>query len=172
MIPYPLLVPEFGRRIAQLRAALGWTQDALAERLAASRTAVSQIELGLATPSERTVVLLAGLFRIEPDALVAGTDYPIGKALRLPSVACRYTEVELRLALLRRDLAWLEQMPARAAVVCSEWQVLLAELRAAAVDLRERALLAEAEALLRGVGGVESSAAPRAIVAATMNDTA
>ena len=38
------------------------------------------------TPGERTVALLAGLFKIEPHELVAGTDYPLAKAERLPVV--------------------------------------------------------------------------------------
>jgi transcriptional regulator with XRE-family HTH domain len=99
-----------GQRIARLRTRLGWTQSDLAERLAASRVAVSHFEASLAVPSERTVVLLAGLFRIEPMDLVAGTGYPIAKAERLPAVACRYTEVDLQLALLACDLAWLERL--------------------------------------------------------------
>src|SRR5690606_3998637 len=49
--------PEvLGQRIARLRAQRGWTQQELAERLAASRVAVSHFEMGLAMPSERTVV--------------------------------------------------------------------------------------------------------------------
>ena len=92
-----------GQRIARLRARRGWTQEDLAERLAASRVAVSHFEMGLALPSERTVVLLAGLFKQEPHDLVAGTSYPAAKAERLPAVACRYTEVELQLRLLALD---------------------------------------------------------------------
>jgi len=95
---------QLGQRIARLRARRGWTQQELAERLAASRVAVSHFEMGLAVPSERTVVLLAGLFGMEPPDLVAETNYPAAKAERLPAVACRYTEVELQLMLLRRDL--------------------------------------------------------------------
>src|SRR5262245_9075186 len=107
MIAQPATPPEsLGQRIARLRARRGWTQQELADRLAASRVAVSHFEMGLATPSERTVVLLAGLFSQEPHELVAGTGYPAAKAERLPLVACRYTEVEFQLALLRRDLEW------------------------------------------------------------------
>ncbi|HEY1013124.1 MAG TPA: helix-turn-helix transcriptional regulator, partial [Herpetosiphonaceae bacterium] len=81
-------MPEsFGLRLARLRASRGWTQQALAERLALSRVAVSHFEMGQAVPSERTIILLAGLFRLEPHELVAGTFYPEGKALRLPAVA-------------------------------------------------------------------------------------
>src|SRR5579885_550645 len=90
---------SLGRRIAAFRAKLGLTQQELADRLAVSRTAVSHMEAGMTVPGERTVVLLAGLFKVEPHELVAGTNYPSGKAERLPVVAARYTEVELQLAL-------------------------------------------------------------------------
>src|SRR6266540_1921061 len=100
MIPQHADPPEsLGARIARLRAGRGWTQEDLATRLAASRVAVSHFELGLALPSERTVVLLAGLFKLEPHELVAGTNYPAAKAERLPAAACRYTEAELQVAL-------------------------------------------------------------------------
>ncbi|MFM7678582.1 MAG: helix-turn-helix domain-containing protein, partial [Roseiflexaceae bacterium] len=57
---------SLGKRIATLRMQRGWTQERLAERLAVSRVAVSHIEMGLSVPSERTVVLLAGIFQCEP----------------------------------------------------------------------------------------------------------
>ena len=99
-------MPEkLGRRIADRRAVLGWTQSDLADRLGISRVAVSHLEMGQSTASERSVTLMAGLLKLEPHELVAGTDYPPAKAERLPVVACRYTEVELQLQLLERDLA-------------------------------------------------------------------
>src|SRR5688572_11380530 len=71
---------NLGQRIAQLRAELGWTQQELAERLGISRVALSHIEaagmLRATTPGERTIALLAGLFKMEPHELVAGTNYP------------------------------------------------------------------------------------------------
>jgi transcriptional regulator with XRE-family HTH domain len=95
---------SLGRRIAQLRAELGWTQQELAERVGISRVAVSHLEAtGMSIPGERTVALLAGLFKLEPHELVAGTDYPTAKAERLPVVVTRYTEVELQLRLLELD---------------------------------------------------------------------
>src|SRR3954467_12812164 len=107
MIPQHTDSPEtLGQRIARLRAGRGWTQEQLAERLAASRVAVSHFEMGLALPSERTIVLLAGLFKLEPHELIAETSYPTAKAERLPPSACRYTEVEFQLALLERDMEW------------------------------------------------------------------
>ena len=102
------LAPELGRRIADLRAKRGWTQVDLAARLGVSRTAVSHTEAGLTIPGERTVALLAGLFSMEPHELVAGTDYPSAKGERLPVVVARYTEVEQQLALVERDMGWVE----------------------------------------------------------------
>jgi transcriptional regulator with XRE-family HTH domain len=100
---------SLGQRIAYYRAKLGWTQTELAERLAASRVAVSHFEANLALPSERTIVLLAGLFQLEPLDLVEGTSYPLAKMERLPLVACRYTEADLQLALAEADRSWLER---------------------------------------------------------------
>jgi transcriptional regulator with XRE-family HTH domain len=103
------MVPvSIGKRIAQLRRQRGWTQQALADRVAISRVAVSHIEMDLSTPSERTITLLAGLFKMTPSKLVLGTTYPRGKAERLPPLVCWHTELELNLALLKNDLAWLE----------------------------------------------------------------
>ena len=82
------VTPELlGHRIAKHRAALGWTQVELAERVGISRVALSHIEAGISNPGERTVALLAGVFKVEPHELVAGTDYPQAKAERLPVVA-------------------------------------------------------------------------------------
>ena len=104
------MLKQLGRRIAYLRSAQGWTQQWLADRSAMSRVAVSHIEMDLLVPSERTITLLAGLFKLEPLELVQGTTYPVSKAERLPLVSCRYTEMELQLTLLRADMAWLALM--------------------------------------------------------------
>jgi transcriptional regulator with XRE-family HTH domain len=124
---------------------LGLTQQELADRLAVSRTAVSHLEAGMAVPGERTVVLLAGLFKVEPRELVAGTSYPPGKSERLPLVAARYTELELLLALLDNDLAWLERTNgAFDRRVLDEWDARLRDADAWHLDLRERELLRDA----------------------------
>jgi transcriptional regulator with XRE-family HTH domain len=152
MIPQHPEPPEsLGQRIARLRAQRGWTQENLAERLAASRVAVSHFEMGLALPSERTVVLLAGLFKQEPHELVAGTSYPAAKAERLPTIACRYTEAELQLALLERDLEWAARLRpgALAEQVVAEWRARLASLRQSADDAGEQRMLDEAWERLR-----------------------
>lgn len=127
------MVESLGQRIARLRSNLGWTQQALAERLAISRVAVSHLEAGLRMPGERTVTLLAGLYKLEPGELVADTDYPAARRERLPAVTCRYSEVEYQLALFERDLIWL----ARCATADTGWRV---QLRDQWVLLLERLL--------------------------------
>lgn len=99
-----------GKRIARLRQQFGWTQQELAVRLSISRVAISHIEMDLSLPSERTLTLLAGIFKLAPHRLVEGSDYPAAKADRLPSVACTYTPLELDLALLDNDLEWLGRL--------------------------------------------------------------
>jgi transcriptional regulator with XRE-family HTH domain len=139
-----------GQRIARLRARRGWTQERLAELLAASRVAVSHFEMGLALPSERTIVLLAGLFKLDPHDLIAGTGYPAAKAERLPPVACRYTEVELQLALLRRDLEWAARLGGSAQLqIIADSCAKIANLREQAYDEDARMALREAEAWIR-----------------------
>lgn len=141
---------NLGRRIADLRGKLGMTQQELADRLSVSRTAVSHLEAGMTVPGERTVVLLAGLFKIEPRELVAGTNYPLGKAERLPAVAARYTEVELLMMLLDNDLAWLERTgDAHRRWVLDEWDARLSSIDDNGIDLRERELLRDARKRVR-----------------------
>jgi transcriptional regulator with XRE-family HTH domain len=133
---------NLGRRIAEARGKLGWTQQDLADRVGISRVAVSHLEAGMSDPGERTVTLLAGVFKLEPHELVAGTTYPMAKADRLPLVTARHTEVELQLALLERDLAWLERLDD--AAVVAEWEVRLRALLHATHDRGERSLVEDA----------------------------
>jgi transcriptional regulator with XRE-family HTH domain len=136
-------VPDnLGRRIADLRAALGMTQQDVADRLGVSRVAVSHIEASMSVPSERTVVLLAGLFKVEPHDLVDGTAYPIAKAERLPPIAARYTEVEHQLALCERDLDWVERLgdPDVARRVADEWRPRLVALADRATPIEQERL--------------------------------
>ena len=132
--------PEsLGARIGRLRTGLGLIQADLAARVAISRVALSNLESSRSVPGERTVALLAGVFRLEPHELVAGTDYPDAKAERLPLVASRYTETELQLALLDRDLRWLEGAPdAVAERVVATWRRDLGRRADAAADPSER----------------------------------
>jgi transcriptional regulator with XRE-family HTH domain len=144
------VMPEsLGQRLARLRVRNGLTQQALADRLALSRVAISHFEMGQAVPSERTIILLAGLFRCEPHELVDDTFYPLGKALRLPPIAPRYTEVELQLALLERDLEWCARAPERAGETMAAWARRLLALQDGCADEREQALIGQALGRLR-----------------------
>ena len=141
---------NLGRRIADARLKLGWTQQELADRIGVSRVAVSHLEAGMTDPGERTVALLAGVFKVEPHELVDGTTYPPGKSNRLPLIVARHTEVELQLALLDNDLAWVERVPQERARVVGEWEIKLRAVLDAAHDQHERAALTAALARLRG----------------------
>jgi transcriptional regulator with XRE-family HTH domain len=138
---------SLGRRVAKLRAELGWTQQELADRVAISRVAVSHLESDLSTAGERTVALLAGVFGMEPHELVAGTTYPLAKADRLPLVVARHTEVELQCALLDRDLAQHEATGD--AAVLRGWHERLADLDRVTFDARQRELITLAKQRLR-----------------------
>jgi transcriptional regulator with XRE-family HTH domain len=105
MIPEPI-----GQRIATLRQEMGWTQQALADRLGISRVAISHIEADISIPGERTIALLAGLFKIPPHELVRGTTYPQAKVDRLPGTVCSFTAFEVAMALFENDLAWLGRL--------------------------------------------------------------
>jgi transcriptional regulator with XRE-family HTH domain len=152
---------KLGRRIADLRATLGWTQQDLADRVGISRVAVSHLEAGMSQPGERTVALLAGIFKVEPRELVEDTDYPMAKAERLPLVAARYTEVELQLLLLCRDLEHLEAGRGageggdgrvdQGAPVLADWADRLLALAAVTRDGRESAAVADAADRVRRV---------------------
>ncbi|SRR6266550_4386125 len=131
---------SLGDRIAKHRTELGWTQAELAGRVGISRVALSHIESNISTPGERTVALLAGVFKVEPHELVADTGYPAAKAERLPLVAARYTEVEHQLSLLDARLAAITDARERARVV-DDARAQLRELLARAYDPRERANL-------------------------------
>lgn len=130
-----------GRRVAALRAERGWTQNDLAWRAAISRVALSHIEAGMSVPSERTVVLLAGLLRIEPLELVEDTAYPAAKAERLPATAPRYTELEHQLALL--DVAF------DGCADPDEWSEILDALELGTFDPDDRAAISQARRRLR-----------------------
>lgn len=101
------MAESIGKRIALLQKQFGLTQEALSERVAISRVAISHIEMDLSIPSERTITLIAGLFKISPPELVKDTSYPQSKAERLPWDTCCYTKLELELELLETDLDWL-----------------------------------------------------------------
>jgi transcriptional regulator with XRE-family HTH domain len=144
------MIQTIGKRIAQYRAEIGWTQQYLAERLAVSRVAVSHIEMDLTTPSERTITLLAGLLKTTPFDLVANTTYPQAKIDRLPTVVCAYTPLEHDLSLLHNDLVWLDRLTNHPQYttfrtqVQAHWAPILDSWDATVVDPLERAALVAA----------------------------
>src|SRR5918994_82451 len=123
---------SLGRRVAKLRAELGWTQQELADRVAISRVAVSHLESDLSTAGERTVALLASVFGMEPHELIAGTTYPTAKSDRLPLVVARHTEVELQCRLLDRDLELHAATGDRS--LLAGWSARLADLHRTTLD--------------------------------------
>ena len=137
---------RLGFRIAELRRKHGMTQQQMAERLAISRVAVSHLESCLTPPSERTVTLIAGLFKLEPWQLVRDTDYPVARAERLPSVVTRYTQAELVTTVVDALVESLADADHRAArVVLEPWRArVMAELEMAS-DEGERTLLIDAQ---------------------------
>ncbi len=104
------MLESIGKRIAFLRQTNGWTQQYLADRLAMSRVAISHIEMDLTIPSERSITLMAGVFKLFPIQLVEGTTYPSAKMERLPEITTTHTNLELNYALLKNDLEWLERL--------------------------------------------------------------
>ena len=149
-----MVLEEIGKRIARLRQEFGWTQQTLAERLAISRVAVSHIEMDISVPGERTVTLLAGLFKLSPHELVAGTTYPQAKTDRLPTVACAFTHLERDLELLHNDLMWLERLQDTLEAdryrceVWERWTETLERWAREIVDEQQRALLMQAQTAL------------------------
>ena len=144
-----------GKRIANLRQQHNWTQQELADRAAISRVAVSHIEMGLSIPGERTIALLAGIFKLTPDNLVMDTTYPQAKAERLPLVVCSYTPLEVDLKLMENDLRWVEQLenPGERArkkhAVIQKWTQKLQSWSERCVDPHEKKLLLQAQKQLR-----------------------
>jgi transcriptional regulator with XRE-family HTH domain len=151
-VPGPRDVVEepLGRRVSRLRATTGWTQQALADRLGMSRTAISHIEGGISEASERTVILLAGLFALEPHELVAGTLYPSTKAERLPTVTNRHTAVDMALARLdaQREL-WPHVAERDARASRQQWICALSDLAISVTNREEQQRVEQALRALR-----------------------
>ncbi|MGB3410186.1 MAG: helix-turn-helix transcriptional regulator [Microthrixaceae bacterium] len=137
--------PVLGDRLANLRNEVGFTQQDLAERIAISRVALSNLESGRSIPGERTVALLAGVFGLEPHELVAGTAYPTAKMDRLPLTTNRYSEAQMQILLMERDLQWLSEIDhRRREEVIRDWTRDLTALRAKTHDAHDRQLVADA----------------------------
>lgn len=126
----------------------GWTQQELADRLAMSRTALSHLEAGMRVASERTVVILAGVFATPPHDLVDGTSYPQAKSDRLPAIVALHTEVDMALAVCRAELDLLANLGDGPAFVerANTWSHRLSVLRARWSDSADRRRLDDVRA--------------------------
>lgn len=151
------MIHSIGKRIAQLRVERGWTQQYVADRIAISRVAVSHIEMDLTIPGERTITLLAGLFKMTPLTLVEETTYPKGKSDRLPLNVCCYTQLEKGLSLLENDLQWLELIQDTQNLfkyrvqVYNRWSAQLSEWYSGTFDPQEKILIQKARVKLHQI---------------------
>ena len=151
------MIHSIGKRIAQLRVERGWTQQYVADRIAISRVAVSHIEMDLTIPGERTITLLAGLFKMIPLTLVEDTTYPKAKSDRLPLNVCCYTQLENDLSLLENDLQWLELIQDTQNLfkyriqVYNRWSTQLSEWYSGTFDPQEKALIQQARVKLHQI---------------------
>jgi len=148
------MLQTIGKRIAEYRNKFGWTQQFLAERLGISRVAVSHIEMDISTPGERTITLLAGLFKIAPHNLVDNTTYPEAKGDRLPFVSCAYTPLECELAVMKNDLEWLDNLknsslfPQFRQMIFQKWSGQLENWEVNTIDMVEKNLVKNARKLI------------------------
>jgi transcriptional regulator with XRE-family HTH domain len=149
---------SIGKRIGQLRTQGSLTQQALASRLALSRVAISHFEMDLSLPSERTILLLAGIFKISPVELVEGTTYPLAKAERLPENIAWYTPLELDVSLFMNDLEWLNRLVGKQEAdtfkqdIHMKWCARFIEWNEAWLDEKDKELLSGAWEELRKIG--------------------
>ena len=145
---------SIGKRIAYLRQKNGWTQQSLANRLAMSRVAISHIEMDLTIPSERSITLMAGIFKLSPLELVEGTTYPKAKAERLPELACYFTEIDMQIALLKNDIDWINRVDNSQIKsiwindVLEKWYPRLSNWKENCHDEGERSKIVEAQKIL------------------------
>ena len=126
----------------------------MADRLAMSRTALSHLEAGMRVASERTVVILSGIFGIDPLGLVEGTTYPLAKAERLPVIAALHTEVDLALALAAAEVSVAERSGESELLAerSAHWADVLTQLHRRWPDRVDRERLSKRAQELRSVG--------------------
>lgn len=63
---------EFGRRVREYRNELGWSQEALAERVGIHWTYLGSVERGERNVALRNIVRIATALGVDPADLVAG----------------------------------------------------------------------------------------------------
>jgi len=67
---------DFNIRLRELRAARGLTQEQVAEAVGTSQSHYSKIELGLVSPTIRTVQKIAAALGVDPMELLRGAAEP------------------------------------------------------------------------------------------------
>ena len=72
---------ELGSRIKQYRAARGWNQDDLAEKIYVTRQTISNWENDKSYPDLQSLLLLGSLFGVSLDQLVKGDIEIMQKAI-------------------------------------------------------------------------------------------
>jgi transcriptional regulator with XRE-family HTH domain len=73
----PRQAANLGQRVAVIRKAWGWTQSDLADRLRVKKATVSAWERELATPNGISLIALAAVLNISPEALLGEVDFTI-----------------------------------------------------------------------------------------------
>jgi transcriptional regulator with XRE-family HTH domain len=151
------MVDSIGKRLAYLRQKNGWTQQSLADRLAMSRVAISHMEMDITIPSERSITLMAGVFKMSPVDLVEGTTYPRAKAERLPILTTIFTELELNYALLLNDTEWLDRLDdphiknKYIREILAKWHPILENWGKMATDEHETNIIFKMRQILKGL---------------------
>lgn len=74
------LLRDFGRRLAELRAERGFTQERLAEKVNLATRYLQAIEAGAENPTIRTLIHLAAALRVSVQALF---EPPKSRAVRV-----------------------------------------------------------------------------------------
>ncbi|MDY5611922.1 helix-turn-helix domain-containing protein [Dysosmobacter sp.] len=92
---------SFGQRLQTLRAAAGFSQEQLAERLDVARQTISKWELGTSTPELSKLVELSELFGVSLDQLARGENWdgPGSRTLDLERLARQNRSSQRRTAL-------------------------------------------------------------------------
>ena len=104
---------ELGSRIKQYRAAHGWNQDDLAERMYVTRQTISNWENGKSYPDLQSLLLLGNLFGVSLDQLVKGDIEIMQKAIDQQDIRA-----------VNRNAVWMTvfmALAALSAVPLAEW---------------------------------------------------
>lgn len=104
---------ELGSRIKQYRAAHGWNQDDLAEKMYVSRQTISNWENDKSYPDLQSLLLLVNLFGVSLDQLVKGDIETMQKAINRQDIRA-----------VNRNAVWMTvfmALAALSAVPLAEW---------------------------------------------------